>query len=154
MTCSFSDYIHVFTLLEHILHCFDPRFVFREQALKKRLALVHDSLNTALSDSSSHRRDNGEQIARLTQAHRYVTSRVFHILLCHCITSCQCSKLCLGSFDCSKALSSYRQIRRKYREQVWKLEQKVAAMTESQRHSEPPKSAGEAMDWRREETIL
>ncbi|XP_029988520.1 uncharacterized protein ushbp1 isoform X2 [Sphaeramia orbicularis] len=40
----------------------------REQALKKRLALVHDSLNTALSDNQ--RRDNGEQIARLTQAHR------------------------------------------------------------------------------------
>lgn len=46
--------------------------VFREQALKKRLALVQDSLNTALSDSSSHRRDNGEQIARLTQAHRSI----------------------------------------------------------------------------------
>lgn len=46
-------------------------FGFREQALKKRLALVHDSLNTALSDSSSNRRDNGEQIARLTQAHRW-----------------------------------------------------------------------------------
>lgn len=45
-------------------------FDLREQALKKRLALVQDSLNTALSDSSSSRRDNGEQIARLTQAHR------------------------------------------------------------------------------------
>ena len=140
--------------LEHTLHCFDLCFVFREQALKKRLALVHDSLNTALSDSSSQRRDNGEQIARLTQAHRYVTSAVLSILLRHCITSCQCSKLYLCSFNCSKALSSYRQIRRKYREQVWKLEQKVAAMTESQRHSGSPKSAGEAGDWRREETIL
>ena len=48
----------------------DLTFVCREQALKKRLALVHDSVNTALSDSTSHRRDNGEQIARLTQAHR------------------------------------------------------------------------------------
>ncbi|XP_044056101.1 uncharacterized protein ushbp1 [Siniperca chuatsi] len=96
----------------------------REQALKKRLALVHDSLNTALSDSTSHRRDNGEQIARLTQAH-------------------------------SKALSSYRQIRRKYREQVWRLEQKVAAMTESHHHqSGAPKAAGEALEWRREETVL
>ncbi|XP_076582802.1 colorectal mutant cancer protein [Chaetodon auriga] len=96
----------------------------REQALKKRLALVHDSLNTALSDNTSNRRDNGEQIARLTQAH-------------------------------SKALSSYRQIRRKYREQVWRLEQKVAAMTESQHHqSEAPKAAGEASEWRREETVL
>ncbi|KAM9358395.1 colorectal mutant cancer protein [Symphorus nematophorus] len=96
----------------------------REQALKKRLALVHDSVNTALSDSTSHRRDNGEQIARLTQAH-------------------------------SKALSSYRQIRRKYREQVWRLEQKVAAMTENHLHqSRAQKAAGEASEWRREETVL
>ncbi|XP_041791136.1 uncharacterized protein ushbp1 [Chelmon rostratus] len=96
----------------------------REQALKKRLALVQDSLNTAVSDNTSHRRDNGEQIARLTQAH-------------------------------SKALSSYRQIRRKYREQVWRLEQKVAAMTESQHHqSGAAKAAGEASEWRREETVL
>ncbi|XP_029284672.1 colorectal mutant cancer protein isoform X2 [Cottoperca gobio] len=96
----------------------------REQALKKRLALVQDSLNSALSDSHSHRRDNGEQTARLTQAH-------------------------------SKALSSYRQIRRKYREQVWRLEQKVVAMTESHQHqSGAIKVAGEALEWRREETIL
>ncbi|XP_037326582.2 uncharacterized protein ushbp1 isoform X2 [Pungitius pungitius] len=90
----------------------------REQALKKRLALVQDSLNTALSDSTSHRRDSGDQIARLTQAH-------------------------------SKALSSYRQIRRKYREQVWRLEQKVAAVMES-RH----RAAAEALEGRREETVL
>ncbi|XP_034738279.1 colorectal mutant cancer protein [Etheostoma cragini] len=96
----------------------------REQALKKRLAFVQDSLNTALSDSTPHRRDNGEQIARLTQAH-------------------------------SKALSSYRQIRRKYREQVWRLEQKVAAMTGSHHHqSGAHKAAGEALEWRREETVL
>ncbi|XP_029939481.1 uncharacterized protein LOC115381976 [Salarias fasciatus] len=98
----------------------------REQALKKRLALVHDSLSTADSDSPAHRRDNEEQIARLTQAH-------------------------------SKALSSYRQIRRKYREQVWRLEQKVAAMTESQvNHGGATKvaGAGEALEWRREETVL
>ncbi|KAM8874603.1 uncharacterized protein ushbp1 isoform 1-T3 [Spinachia spinachia] len=96
----------------------------REQALKKRLALVQDSLNTALSDSTSHRRDNGDQIARLTQAH-------------------------------SKALSSYRQIRRKYREQVWRLEQKVAAVMES-RHlqSGAPRAAAEALEGRREETVL
>ncbi|KAM9848869.1 harmonin-binding protein USHBP1 [Aulostomus maculatus] len=96
----------------------------REQALKKRLALVHDSMNTALSDSAPNRRDNEEQIARLSQAH-------------------------------SKALSSYRHIRRKYREQVWRLEQKVAAMMESQ-HSQSgaPKAAGDALEWRREETVL
>ncbi|KAJ0065747.1 hypothetical protein NL108_017797, partial [Boleophthalmus pectinirostris] len=40
----------------------------REQALKKRLALVQDSMNTALPDSSPQRRDSGE-VARLTQAH-------------------------------------------------------------------------------------
>ncbi|XP_060934678.1 uncharacterized protein ushbp1 [Limanda limanda] len=91
----------------------------REQALKKRLALVHESSNTALSD----RRDSGE-FARLTQAH-------------------------------SKALSSYRQIRRKYREQVWRLEQKVAAMSDSHRNqSGASKAAGEAVEWRREETVL
>ncbi|KAK5930593.1 hypothetical protein CgunFtcFv8_026815 [Champsocephalus gunnari] len=96
----------------------------REQALKKRLALVQDSLNAALSDSTSRRRDSGEQTARLTQAH-------------------------------SKALSSYRQIRRKYREQVWRLEQKVAAMTESHHHqSGAATAAGEAPEWRREETVL
>lgn len=68
-----------------------PHYFFsREQALKKRLALVHESLNAAVSDSSSHRRDNAEQIARLTQAHRWmekescwITSLVFvHQALC------------------------------------------------------------------------
>ncbi|KAM4574461.1 colorectal mutant cancer protein isoform 2-T2 [Fundulus diaphanus] len=96
----------------------------REQALKRRVAMVHDSLSTAVSDGSPHRKDNAEQIARLTQAH-------------------------------SKALSSYRQIRRKYREQVWRLEQKVAAMMESQhRESEAAKAPGEGSEWRREETVL
>lgn len=95
----------------------------REQALKRRLAMVHDSLSTALSDGSPHRNDNAEQIARFTQAH-------------------------------SKALSSYRQIRRKYREQVWRLEQKVAAMMESQlSQSEAAKAAGKGSKWR-EETFL
>ncbi|MEQ2183137.1 hypothetical protein GOODEAATRI_029554 [Goodea atripinnis] len=66
---------------------------------------------------SLHRKDNAEQIARLTQAHR--------------------------------------QIRRKYREQVWRLEQKVAAMMESQHsQSEAAKAAGEGSELRREETVL
>lgn len=61
----------------------------------------------------------------------------------------------LGVFHSSKALSSYRQIRRKYREQVWRLEQKVAAMTESDHYqSGAQKAAGEALEWRREETVL
>ncbi|XP_017275908.1 colorectal mutant cancer protein [Kryptolebias marmoratus] len=96
----------------------------REQALKKRLGMIHDSLSTALSDGSPNRKDNAEQIARLTQAH-------------------------------SKALSSYRQIRRKYREQVWRLEQKVAAMMEGQHNqSEAAKDPEEAVEWKREETVL
>lgn len=45
-------------------------FVLREQALKKRLGMIHDSLSTALSDGPANRKDNAEQIARLTQAHR------------------------------------------------------------------------------------
>ncbi|KAM6921965.1 colorectal mutant cancer protein [Xenentodon cancila] len=96
----------------------------REHALKKRLALVHDSLGANLKESGSHRKESGEQMARLTHAH-------------------------------SKALSSYRQICRKYREQVWRLEQKVAAMMESQQNqSGATREAGEASEWRREETVL
>lgn len=57
----------------HFIHHFVSSaftFVYREQALKKRLALVHDSLSTAVPDSAPHRRDSGEQLARLSQAHR------------------------------------------------------------------------------------
>ncbi|XP_029356598.1 uncharacterized protein ushbp1 isoform X2 [Echeneis naucrates] len=96
----------------------------REQALKKRLALAHDSLNIVLSNGVLHRRENGEQIAQFTQAH-------------------------------SKVLNSYRQIRRKYREQVWRLEQKVAAIMEShQSHSGSPKTAEETMEWRRAHSMV
>lgn len=56
-------------------------FFFREQALKKRLAFVHDSLSTALSDSS--RRDNEEQIARLTQSHRSNIRIHVSVSACH-----------------------------------------------------------------------
>ncbi|XP_033821131.1 uncharacterized protein LOC117369897 [Periophthalmus magnuspinnatus] len=109
----------------------------REKALKKRLALVQDSMNMALPDNNPQRRDSGE-IARLTQAH-------------------------------SKALSSYRQIRRKYREHVWRLEQKVAAMMETQQQQQQQSTSSqsaasansktaiaptESADWRREETVL
>ncbi|XP_049573458.1 colorectal mutant cancer protein [Syngnathus scovelli] len=93
----------------------------REQALKKRLAFVHDSLNASLPESASN---SDEHVARIAQAH-------------------------------SKALSSYRHIRRRYREQVWKLEQKLAAMMESQHtHNQTSKAAGEDSEWRREETVL
>ncbi|XP_071368374.1 colorectal mutant cancer protein isoform X2 [Centroberyx affinis] len=96
----------------------------REQALKRRLALVRDSLDTSVSDSASRRRDSGEQIARLTQAH-------------------------------SKATGSYRNARRKYREQAWRLEQRVAAMSEShQSQIGALKATLEALEWKREETVL
>lgn len=55
----------------------------------------------------------------------------------------------------SKALSSYRQIRRRYREQVWRMEQKVAAMMESYHNQRgASKAAGEDLEWKREETVL
>ncbi|XP_029904946.1 uncharacterized protein ushbp1 isoform X2 [Myripristis murdjan] len=98
----------------------------REQALKKRLALVRESMNTCLPDSASHRRQSKEQIARLMQAH-------------------------------SKAVGLYRNARRKYREQVWRLEQKVAAGSEresQQSQIEALKATLEAMEPKREETVL
>lgn len=61
----------------------------------------------------------------------------------------------LASLASSKALSSYRQIRRRYREQVWRLEQKVAAMSEGQQQQHATaNSAEESAEWRREETVL
>jgi len=78
----------------------------------------------------------------------------------HCSGCCEplptCSKLdFLDVLFSSKALSSYRQIRRKYREQVWRLEQKVAATMESQyNQSGATKTAEEALEWKREETVL
>ncbi|XP_053710502.1 uncharacterized protein ushbp1 isoform X1 [Synchiropus splendidus] len=53
----------------------------------------------------------------------------------------------------SKALSAYRHLRRKYREHVWRLEQKVMAMAESQ-HNQSESSQSEESEWRREETVL
>ncbi|XP_061680836.1 harmonin-binding protein USHBP1 [Syngnathoides biaculeatus] len=100
----------------HVLHQ-------REQALKKRLASVYDSLNATLPDSASNSRDSDEHVSRIAQAH-------------------------------SKALSSYRHIRRRYREQVWKLEHKLAAMMESQHIQSEMTTAGEDSEWRREETVL
>lgn len=76
------------------------------------------------------------------------------------LLNCKCECAEYGSVSiaflllCSKALSSYRHIRRKYREQVWRLEQKVAAMAESQQQSEAHRAAADASEWRREETVL
>ncbi|CAG00762.1 unnamed protein product [Tetraodon nigroviridis] len=86
-----------------------------------------------------------------------------HISTCLSETCCWCVRwihpagfsLSLSlSLSLSKALSSYRQIRRKYREQVWRLEQKVAAMAEGQQQPGSPKPAEEFSEWRREETVL
>lgn len=77
---------------------------------------------------------------------QYTYSVIANVSVVNCIS--------VALLHSSKALSSYRQIRRKYREQVWRLEQKVAAMTESQHQNGAPKSVGEASEWRREETVL
>ncbi|XP_062308462.1 colorectal mutant cancer protein isoform X2 [Osmerus eperlanus] len=96
----------------------------REQLLKRRVSAMRGSLDSALSDSATHRRDSEEQKARLAQAH-------------------------------SKATGTYRNARRKYREQLWRLERQVTAMSE--RHMTQIgalKATLEALEWRREETVL
>ncbi|XP_068445926.1 colorectal mutant cancer protein [Clinocottus analis] len=96
----------------------------REQALKKRLALVQDSLNTALSDSTSHRRDNGEQIARLTQAHSKALSSYRQIR------------------------RKYREQVWRLEQKV------ATAMESQHLQSGAPKAAAESLEWKREETVL
>lgn len=55
----------------------------------------------------------------------------------------------------SKAGGSHRSSRRKYQEQVWRLEQRVAAMSEShQSQIAGLKATVEALESRREETAL
>ncbi|KAM6962604.1 colorectal mutant cancer protein [Aplochiton taeniatus] len=96
----------------------------REQVLRRRLATVRDSLDLALSDSASRRRDSEQQVVRLAQAH-------------------------------SKATGSYRNARKKCREQLWRLERQVTAMSE--RHTaqiDALKATLEVLEWQREETIL
>ena len=56
---------------------------------------------------------------------------------------------------CSKATGTYRNARRKYREQLWRLERQVTAMSE--RHMTQIgalKATLEALEWKREETVL
>lgn len=98
--------------------------LYREQLLKRRISAVRDSLDSALSDSASHRRDSEEQRAKLAQAH-------------------------------SKATGTYRNARRKYREQLWRLERQVTGMSE--RHMSQIgalQATLDALEWRREETVL
>ncbi|KAM3620274.1 uncharacterized protein V6R79_020798 [Siganus canaliculatus] len=97
----------------------------REQALKKRLALVQDSLNTALSDTSSPRRDNGEQIARLTQAHSKALSSYRQIR------------------------RKYREQVWRLEQKVAAMME-----SHQQQNGEQKAAAVEASEWRREETVL
>ncbi|XP_035272182.1 colorectal mutant cancer protein [Anguilla anguilla] len=96
----------------------------REQVLKRRVTAVRESLDTALTDSATRRRYSEEERAQLVLAH-------------------------------SKAAETYRSARRKYREQLWRLERQVTAMSE--RHMTQItglKATLEALEWKREETVL
>ncbi|XP_010870869.2 colorectal mutant cancer protein isoform X2 [Esox lucius] len=96
----------------------------REEMLKRRVSTVRGSLDSAFLDSTTHRKRNDEQIARLAHAH-------------------------------SKVTGMYRNARRKYRDQLWRLENQVSAM--SDRHVTQIgalKATLEALDCKREETVL
>ncbi len=55
----------------------------------------------------------------------------------------------------SKVSSTYRSSRKKQQEQLWRLENQIAVMSERHAKEEAELSATiEAMEWRREETIL
>lgn len=56
---------------------------------------------------------------------------------------------------CSKILSTYRSSRKKQQEQLWRLEKQIAVMSERHMAQEAELSTTlEAMEWRREETVL
>lgn len=96
----------------------------REQSLRKRVAALRESLDSALTDSTTQGRINREEIAHLS---RYYT----------------------------KVSSTYRSSRKKQQEQLWRLENQIAVMSERHAKEEAELSATiEAMEWRREETIL
>ncbi|XP_016331983.1 colorectal mutant cancer protein isoform X2 [Sinocyclocheilus anshuiensis] len=96
----------------------------REQSLRKRVAALRESLDSALTDSTTQRRINREEIARLSR---------YYI----------------------KVSSSYRSSRKKHQEQLWRLEKQIAVMGERHAKEEAELSTTlEAMEWRREETIL
>ncbi|KAJ8278648.1 hypothetical protein COCON_G00057140 [Conger conger] len=96
----------------------------REQVLKRRVTAVRESLDTALTDSATRWRYSEEERAQLVRAHR-------------------------------KAAETYRGARRKYREQLWRLERQVTAASE--RHMtqiSSLKATLEALEWKKEETLL
>uniref|UniRef100_W5M4X1 Usher syndrome 1C binding protein 1 n=1 Tax=Lepisosteus oculatus TaxID=7918 RepID=W5M4X1_LEPOC len=100
------------------------RALFREQALRKRVGALRGSLEAMLTESATRRRQSEGLAAQLTQAH-------------------------------SSVAGAYRNARRKYREQLRQLERQVAAILE--RHSSQVgglKGALQALEWRKEETVL
>ncbi|XP_052466201.1 colorectal mutant cancer protein isoform X1 [Carassius gibelio] len=96
----------------------------REQSLRKRVAALRESLDSAITDSTTQRRINREEIARLSRYH-------------------------------NKVSSTSRSSRKKHQEQLWRLEKQIAVMSERHAKEEAELSATlEAMEWKREETIL
>ncbi|KAL7867238.1 hypothetical protein AOLI_G00150520 [Acnodon oligacanthus] len=98
--------------------------LLREQTIKRRVTSLRDSLDSALLDCTTHRRVSKEDVARLS--------------LCN-----------------NKAMSAYRNARKKHHEQLWRLERQMTAMTE--RHAAQLaelKATLEALEWKREETVL
>ncbi|XP_072517296.1 colorectal mutant cancer protein [Salminus brasiliensis] len=98
--------------------------LLREQTIKRRMTSLRESLDSTLVDCTTQRRVHKEEVARLT--------------LCH-----------------NKAMSVYRNTRKKHHEQLWRLERQMTAMTE--RHAAQLaelKGTLEALEWKREETVL
>ncbi|KAF5910010.1 colorectal mutant cancer protein-like isoform X1 [Clarias magur] len=98
--------------------------VEREQILKRRVSFLRESLDTAMLDYSTQSRVNKEEAARLS--------------ICH-----------------GKALSACRGARKKHHEQLWRIERQMTAMQE--RHKSQLvelKTTLEALEWKKEETVL
>ncbi|XP_035379058.1 colorectal mutant cancer protein isoform X2 [Electrophorus electricus] len=96
----------------------------REETLKRRVTSLRDSLDATLLDYTTQRTISKEEVARLS--------------LCH-----------------NKAMSAYRSARKKQQEQLWKFERQITAMAE--RHvaqAAELKTTLEALEWKKEETIL
>ncbi|XP_051957855.1 harmonin-binding protein USHBP1 [Xyrauchen texanus] len=96
----------------------------REQSLKKRVTSLHESLDSALTDCTTQRRINREE-----------TSRLSHYF--------------------NKVSHTYRSSRKKHQEQLWRLEKQITVISEHHASQEAELSATlEAMEWKREETVL
>ncbi|XP_026131632.1 colorectal mutant cancer protein-like isoform X2 [Carassius auratus] len=96
----------------------------REQSLRKRVTVLRESLDSALTDSTTQRRINREEIDHLSR---------YYI----------------------KISSTYRSSRKKQQDQLWQLEKQITVMSERHAKEEAELSNTlEAMEWKREETIL